>query len=120
MGLEPGPSSHGVNGLANPGWSSEQHRLLDALGYTLYRPVNATPGTEHAPDSSPRESTAPAPPPTSSAAAPRESRLLGNVRLAAGGDPAGVSLPALEQLRRDPAGKRALWPLLRRLRRERR
>ncbi|HEX5755909.1 MAG TPA: hypothetical protein VFY12_06105 [Arenimonas sp.] len=106
-----------MTGHAGHGWSSEQQRLLGALGYTLYRPVDATPQVEPVREANLREAPPSAQPPATSA--PRESRLLANLRRAAGGELAGLTLPSLEQLGRDAAGKRALWPKLRRLRRAR-
>jgi hypothetical protein len=88
-------------------WSAEQQRCLGALGYTLYRPVAAA--------------TAP-----HDAANARDDRLVRSLLRAAGVQAAVVAdaaswlrdcgVPPIDQLRRDPAAKRALWPRLRALR----
>ncbi|WP_295364626.1 hypothetical protein [Arenimonas sp.] len=76
-------------------WSPGQRQLLEAMGYTLYRPAGQEP---------------PAPPP--------EGPLLRALRRAARRDDlAGLPLPAWEQLRADGAAKRALWHRLRAFRR---
>jgi len=90
----------------NATWSDEQRRCLDALGYTLYRPVAA-------------------PAPHGDAATPlmRALMLAARVDLAVIADTGGwlraQQVPSLAQLRNDPAAKRALWPRLRALRRAR-
>lgn len=87
-------------------WSTQQQAMLSAMGYVLYRQAGAP-----VPVSAVAESAAPA-------AALAPSRLLQALARAAGGrDPAGLPLPPLEQLRASAAAKRALWPLLRALRR---
>lgn len=91
-------------------WSPDQQRLLAAMGYPLYRPLAAAP----APLATAAESLALAPSPPS---APAEDRLLQSLRRAAGRrDLSGIVLPPLATLRADPAAKRALWPILRQLR----
>jgi hypothetical protein len=84
-------------------WSDEQRRCLDALGYTLYRPVAATALHDNV-----------------------ETPLMRALLLAACLDPAMIAdaagwlraqrVPSLALLRSDPAAKRALWPRLRALR----
>ena len=118
----------------NAVWSSEQQRLLMALGYTLYRPAGSI---AIAPDASiaalDRASTTA---PTASAIegyAPRHASsviepLLRALLRAGGSDPGQVAdaeswlraqqIPSLTQLRNNPAAKRALWPRLRALRRQ--
>ncbi|MBP6627220.1 MAG: hypothetical protein KA187_07375 [Arenimonas sp.] len=87
-------------------WSAQQQAMLSAMGYVLYRQAG-TP----APMAAVHESIA-----ASVTQAP--SRLLQALARAAGGrDPAVLPLPPLEQLRASAAAKRALWPLLRALRR---
>lgn len=87
-------------------WSPQQQAMLAAMGYTLYRPA-----------------AAPAPVLAEAAAVrgqPPEAytRLLAALRRAAGGRELGdVALPPLDRLRADAAAKRALWPVLRALRR---
>jgi len=86
-------------------WSDEQRRCLDALGYTLYRPVTAT---------------------ATVANGDAETPFMRALLLAACLDPAMIAdtgawlraqqVPSLAQLRDDPAAKRALWPRLRALR----
>ena len=87
-------------------WSEEQRRCLDALGYTLYRPIAVTVVHDDA-----------------------ETSLMRALLLAACLDPTTIAdaigwlraqqVPSLTQLRNDPAAKRALWPRLRALRRAR-
>jgi len=94
-------------------WSPQQQAMLSAMGYTLYRqagaetpPVGVSDATIPAPSTSPRPRT--------------QDRLMqALVRAAGGRDPAALPLPPLEQLRADPSAKRALWPSLRALRRQR-
>ena len=72
-------------------WTPSRQAMLEAMGYALYRDVQA-------PD--------PAHP------------LMQALRRAAGGrELAGLALPPLDRLRGDAAAKRALWPRLRALRR---
>lgn len=102
-------------------WSSEQQRLLGAMGYELM--VRATPGV-----------AAPAAPGTVGAAgietaiasspaaagggqAEAFAALRRAVRRAAGEREPGALIADYERLRREPALKRALWPRLRALRR---
>lgn len=109
-------------------WSVEQQRCLTALGYTLYRSA-AMPAPGFDPEEMPAQTTVAA----SSAAAMTTSKaidpLLRALLRAAGLDPSQVDdaqgwlraqqIPSLTQLRNNPAAKRALWPRLRALRRER-
>ncbi len=114
-------------------WSAEQQRLLAAMGYALYAlrvPVAGAPAAASA--SAPASTSASAPPPVRatvevdfddplfpaliraaglSMARPSEFDWLGWAQ--------AVGLPPLAELRRDPQAKRALWPRLRRWRRER-
>jgi hypothetical protein len=77
-------------------WSPQQQAMLTAMGYTLYRQVDALPILADAP----------------------ADRLLQALQRAAGGrDLAGFPLPPLPELRANAAAKRALWPRLRALRR---
>ena len=95
-------------------WDPFQREALAELGHRLYR----MRGTEAA---SGLDSVEPVPPPARAARpAPSPSRaaidpLLRALMRAAGTD----ALPGLDldALRHDPAAKRALWPVLRRLRR---
>ena len=87
-------------------WSDEQRLCLDALGFTLYRPVALT-----------------------EAHGDTDTPLMRALMLAACVDPAMIEdaggwlraqqVPSLMQLRSDPAAKRSLWPRLRALRRGR-
>ena len=87
-------------------WSDEQRRCLDALGFTLYRPIAVT-----------------------AAHADAETPLMRALLLAACLDPATIAdtggwlraqtASSLAQLRDDPTAKRALWSRLRALRRVR-
>ena len=76
-------------------WSPGQRQLLEAMGYTLYRPAG----------------DAPASPP------PDGPLLRALLRAARREDLSGLALPAWEQLRADAAAKRALWRRLRAFRR---
>lgn len=91
-------------------WNPHQHRLLTALGYTVYRQISpAATAVAMASDA-----VSPADTPESADAG---TALLQALRKAANGrDIAALALPPIEQLRRDPAAKRALWPQLRALR----
>ncbi|MBB5014489.1 hypothetical protein [Rehaibacterium terrae] len=104
-------------------WSAEQQRLLAAMGYALY----ALRGPVGEPDGA---ATAPAPA-VAVDAIDFDDPLFPALIRAAGLLPArpsefdwqgwahAVGLPPLAELRRDPQAKRALWPRLRRWRRER-
>lgn len=91
-------------------WSPQQQAMLSAMGYTLYREAGAPVA-------------APSAPPAKAADAAREyagagARLMQALQRAAGGrDLSGLALPPLETLRSGAAAKRALWPVLRALRR---
>ncbi len=88
-------------------WSPQQQAMLSAMGYVLYRQAGAAPLV-----ASVAESVTPA-----LVSAP--SRLLqALVRAAGGRDASTLPLPPLEQLRASAAAKRALWPVLRALRRQ--
>jgi hypothetical protein len=89
-------------------WSAEQLRWLRALGHEpmALRPVGAAVSRDNA--SIEEQSRLTAAPTTALAAA--------LARAAGGRDLAGLALD-LEQLRREPKAKRALWPQLRALRR---
>jgi hypothetical protein len=81
-------------------WSPQQQAMLTAMGYTLYRQVDALPILADSPAGAPAD------------------RLLQALQRAAGGrDLAGFALPPLPELRANAAAKRALWPRLRALRR---
>lgn len=93
-------------------WSTEQQRLLSAMGYTLYRQAPA-PTSASSPPGLVQDVQVDYPAATSATAG----RLLQALqRAAAGRDVAGL-VGDLEVLRRDPMKKRALWPRLRALRR---
>lgn len=93
-------------------WSPEQQRLLSAMGYTLYRQA-AAPTSAGSPAMIVQDAPVDPPAPASATAG----RLLQSLqRAAAGRDVAGL-VGDLEDLRRDPMKKRALWPRLRALRR---
>ena len=113
----------------NAGWSSEQRRCLSALGYTMLRPVDAHAdvqgGAATAIDHMASVSVRPAQGRAADAATDPMLRAL--IR-AAGLDPSRIDaeqwqrvqrIPSLAQLRNNAAAKRALWPQLRALRRER-
>jgi hypothetical protein len=108
-------------------WSIEQQRCLTALGYTLYRSA-----TMPAPGFVPEEMLVqPVAAPATAAMTTKKAidPLLHALLRAAGLDPAQIDdaqgwlraqqIPSLTQLRNNPAAKRALWPRLRALRRER-
>jgi hypothetical protein len=88
-------------------WDAFQREALEAMGHVLYAPRAPAP-------------TAALPPPSASMAgmdAPVPRGLLQALARAAGVRPDALPpLPPLAQLR-TPAGKRALWPRLRALRR---
>jgi hypothetical protein len=98
-------------------WSAHQRRLLDALGYELLVPgrVGASvPAREAAANDAPAGASVAAR--AAVAGTPGASPLLDALRRAAGGADPSSLIGDLNQLRRDPAGKRALWPRLRALR----
>lgn len=85
-------------------WDAFQREMLEAMGHAVY-----VPRAPDAPSASPATTTGlPSPIPRG---------LLQSLARAAGVAPEALPmLPALGELR-TPAGKRALWPQLRRLRR---
>lgn len=86
-------------------WSPQQQAMLGAMGYTLYRPAGAAP-------------VAAATAADAGIASGAHEKLLSALRRAAGGrDLGGLAMPPLDRLRADAAAKRALWPVLRALRR---
>lgn len=93
-------------------WNPHQHRLLTALGYTVHRQIS--------PAVTAVAMASAAVPPASAAltvSADAGTALLQALRKAANGrDIDALALPPIEQLRSDPAAKRALWPQLRALR----
>jgi hypothetical protein len=95
-------------------WSAHQRRLLDALGYELLVPGRVGTPAPVAAVGKPAAHEAPAAAPR----APRQaaSPLQEALRRAAGGSDPMPWVSDLEKLRGDPAGKRALWPRLRALR----
>lgn len=114
-------------------WSDEQRRCLAALGYTLYRPAaspesNADFAREEPVavviDSGNRKVAA-----SAKQIATAIDPLLHALMRASGCDHAQAKeadawkhaqqIPSLAQLRNNPAAKRALWPRLRALRKER-
>ena len=101
-------------------WSAHQCRLLDALGYELLVPGRVGASVPAAVVREPAARDRPANAPFAARAAvsgtPGASSLMDALRRAAGGADPGALVGDLERLRRDPAGKRALWPRLRALR----
>jgi hypothetical protein len=124
-------------------WSSQQHEWLTALGHTLYvqgaaeapmaaeaaKPQRETPQPAAPPRRRPEPET---PPPVRAAAAPvrAASRLPDKLHFAliraSGCNPNAEDAAAIiarwppsSELRGNPAAKRALWPQLRALRRQR-
>lgn len=94
-------------------WSPQQQAMLSAMGYTLYRPVGL-PGASAATAQDVAAAYA------GEIAHDRSDRLWQALARAAGGrDPAALAIPPLDQLRASAAAKRALWPALRALRRQR-
>lgn len=88
-------------------WSAEQDRVLRAMGYTPYARAGLAPAPE-----------APVSPMTSVAMGDSGFEALrAALRRAAGDRDTAALVGDLARLRRDPAGKRALWPTLRALRR---
>lgn len=90
-------------------WDGFQREVLDALGHTLYRRVDA--------ETPPPFAVVPAAADTTTMT-PLQRAVL---RAAGRGDPFDSALQPLlaaaQALRADPAAKRALWPRLRALRR---
>lgn len=99
-------------------WSAHQRRLLDALGYELLVPgrVGASAPAVIREPAANDPASMPAATRTAAIGTPGASPLLDALRRAAGGADPGALAGDLERLRRDPAGKRALWPRLRALR----
>lgn len=90
-------------------WDARQRGLLSAMGYRVLRQAGAVVA--------PPEAVVVAETPSAAAVA-TDDPLLRALRRAAGGrDPSSLPLPPLDRLRGDAAAKRALWPLLRALRR---
>ncbi len=112
-------------------WSVEQRRCLAALGYTLVRSASADAhgqGEAAAAAIDGAAVVAPRSAAQASVIAGAIAPLLHALIRAAGQDPARIDveewtraqrIPSLAQLRSNPAAKRALWPQLRGLRRER-
>ena len=110
-------------------WSAEQRRLLHALGHELMvhgtvwpaPAIASSTAPARTPASTPAKTSSPASesnPPGRAAAAPAQTaRLLEALRRAANGAEVAALAGDLDQLRREPALKRALWPRLRALRR---
>jgi hypothetical protein len=99
-------------------WSAEQLRMLRAMGHEPMRlaPAGSPVGAAVSRDSTPRaeeQSRLTAAPTVSAAGA-----LAAAIARAAGGRDVSALALDLDQLRREPALKRALWPRLRALRRE--
>jgi len=93
-------------------WNPQQQAMLSAMGYTLYRQAGATPDT-------PAPAAGETPPAVASGRGSPDRLLQALVRAAGGCDLAALPLPPMEQLRASGAAKRALWPRLRALRRNR-
>ena len=100
-------------------WSAEQQRLLQALGHDLmvhgtqWPVVGAVVVGVASAAMSPARSIAAEAAPTRADA----SRLQEALRRAAGGNDISALVDDIEELRNQPALKRALWPRLRALRR---
>jgi hypothetical protein len=99
-------------------WSAEQLRILRAMGHEPMRlaPAGSPVGAAVSRDSTPRveEQSRLAAAPAGSGTGALAAAI---VRAAAGRDVSALALD-LDQLRREPGLKRALWPRLRALRRE--
>lgn len=96
-------------------WSTEQRRVLGLLGHDLMVQGRPWPASAGARSEGASVVAAAAQVPAVSAA--QASRLLEALRRAAGGADVATLVGDVEQLRRQPALKRALWPRLRALRR---
>lgn len=112
----------------NAGWSKEQRHLLAALGYTLYESATVPSAMDGRDVVSPKgagRSVAVADPSEQIHRAPTvlwnallRAARIGPLNIAeADGWLRARQVPSLAHLRRDPAAKRALWPILRALRR---
>lgn len=93
-------------------WSPQQQAMLAAMGYTLYREAGAVPAI---PAAMPARSAEGMPAGGHRTAGDR--LMLALQRAAGGRDLSSLALPPLDALRSDAAAKRALWPVLRALRR---
>jgi len=93
-------------------WNPQQQAMLSAMGYTLYRQAGAA-------QESPMPAVGQTPQAAASGHASTDRLLKALVRAAGGRDLAALLLPPMEQLRASGAAKRALWPRLRALRRNR-
>lgn len=89
-------------------WSAEQERMLRAMGYTPYALAGAPPPPASLPVDAPM---------TAAVVGGGFEHLKAALRRAAGGRDIDAVVGDLARLRKDPAGKRALWPKLRALRR---
>lgn len=99
-------------------WNPQQQAMLSAMGYTLYRQAGAAPAVM--PGTGAVAGTVAEPARGRAAPGAPADRLLQALARAAGGhDLAALALPPIEQLRASGAAKRALWPMLRALRRTR-
>jgi len=92
-------------------WDADQLRWLRALGHEPMLLASSMPAAAHAAEAAPAPSAPPSQP------GRRDALLAALARAAGGRDLAALGLD-LEQLRREPRAKRALWPKLRALRRE--
>ena len=99
-------------------WTAEQHRLLAAMGLEPMAPAAHAPAAGRAQITMPEVALA-AVGPGASGEAESFAALRRSVRLAAGGREPNELSPDYQRLRRDPAFKRAFWPMLRALRRSR-
>ncbi|MFC4726820.1 hypothetical protein [Coralloluteibacterium thermophilus] len=109
-------------------WTPGQRRALEAMGFVLHvRRADEAPG-QPAPEAPPRQAAGPAPEPVGAlpmpaGGEPYAPRLVAALYGAIGAAPAVIeAFPILlppPAVLRTAAGKRALWPALRRLRRER-
>ena len=100
-------------------WSDSQLRILRALGHEPFvrAPVGAPVGAALGRDEV-RAEVGSRPTAAPTVASADTAALLAAIARAAGGRELGALALDLETLRRNPALKRALWPQLRRLRRE--
>lgn len=88
-------------------WSADQERMLRAMGYTPYARAGAAPSPLALVEAAASIATG----------GGGFDALRAALRRAAGDRDADALIGDLARLRQDPAGKRALWPKLRALRR---
>lgn len=98
-------------------WSPQQQAMLSAMGYALYRQAGAPAPMAVAPAGA--ATVAESMPAHAPPGAGVDRLLQALARAARGHDLATLALPPIDQLRASGAAKRALWPILRALRRKR-